>query len=254
MLISLLPCLTAWAEGAEEARSIYVGDIVTLRVTARDISSESVKAAFRDFDILEIMQEHDGYRVSIRTFQIGEHTVTLGNRKIVIHVRSVLEDIERDTLFAGEQGLYEPGVSLNLLPFCLSAAGVFTLSLGFIGLDKLKKRKSKTPNPLQLFIKRTAALSAEDDRYCVALTFHFKEYMESQIHRRIIGKTSDEIMAGLQQDASLSPLFARIRAWLHECDRLKFTGVAVTAQDKQLLYEALLSLVCHIDKREAGLS
>ena len=96
-------------------------------------------------------------------------------------------------------------------------------------------------------MRRSASLTAEDDNYFVGLTYCFKEYLENMFQCRIIGKTSTEIIDEITGIHPLDTVLSDIRAWLTECDRMKFTGIKVLREQKLEHYWILLDLVKEID-------
>jgi len=247
----------------ESVRNIYIGDIITLKVASRTYSAEELTSIFHGFEIVDIQNEPEGFILSLRTFTVGEHKVFLGNKEIVINVSSTLDDIERDEIFQGDTWVIKPGFMLYWQIILLAAAGAFVLSGGFVLAKVIKKRKENALSPLQLFIKRCAALSPDDDynnNYFVDLTFYFKEYLGSRFKCRIIGKTSIEIINELNKIRATRNIQAidaflyEIQEWLTECDRLKFSGVEVSVEEKKAHFAILYNLVEKIDqtKEEAA--
>jgi hypothetical protein len=249
-------------DAAESVRNIYIGDIISLKVTSLSIKAEELQNMFQDFEIVEIKQEPDGYLLSLRTFKTGERKVLLGNKEIIINVSSTLDDIERESIFEGDTWVIKPGILFYWRILLYVAAGVFALSGGFVLVSVIKKRKAKALSPLQLFIKRSSALSADDDfndNYFVDLTFYFKEYLEARHQCRItsegasagtigyIGKTSVEIINELMKIQALDAFIPEIHGWLTECDRMKFTGMEVSAENKKGHCAILIDLVERID-------
>jgi len=252
-LIALPLLWTAAAAGAsEETRSIYVGDIITLEIMTRDFSTEALKEPFQDFEIVEVRDIPGGVSLSLRTFETGKHKVLLGGTEVILEVRSTLDEIQREGIFEEDPEATEAGQPFDgRIPFGI-AAGVFMLSGGFVLLKALRRKMKKAPSPLQLFLRRAAALSMDDGHFLVEATRCFKEYLEALHQCRIIGKTSAEIIAELEGIQALRPILPEARAWLRECDRLKFTGVAVSKEDAQRHYEELLSLAAKIDAQKEG--
>ena len=230
-----------------ESRDIYVGDIIALEVSADNVYEEELREAFKNFEIIDIKDTSDGYLLSIRTFETGEQRVVIGNKEIVINVRSALTDIERDELYEGDARVQQPGFSFLWRIVFSVAAGVFVLSCGYILVKVIKKRKIKAMSPHQLFLWRSANLLVDSDNYFVELTFYFKELIGSLHNCRIIGKTSAEIIAELKPIETLTPMLPEISSWLIECDRFKFTGVQVSKAEKQEHYTLLLDLVDRIE-------
>ncbi|MDR0490307.1 MAG: hypothetical protein LBH28_03545 [Oscillospiraceae bacterium] len=229
----------------ESGRNIYVGDIIRLKVTTLAFSAEELERMFQDFEIVEIKDEPEGYLLSVRTFTVGEQKIQLGDNEIVINVSSTLNDIQRDSIFEGDEWVIKPGFQYHWRILFFVTAGVFALSGGFMLAKIIKKRKAKQLDPLQTFIKRSDALSAYDDysdNYFVDLTFYFKEYLEALYTRRIIGKTSDEIINMLKEIQALDAMLPEIMEWLAECDRIKFTGAKVSGEVKTERYAVLRDL------------
>ena len=109
LLIGASVPVTAVEQSFDDTRSIYVGDVITVEIMTRDFSSEALRERFKDFDIVEIKDVSGGYALSLRTFETGEHTVLLGDKEVVIDVRSTLDEIKRDGIFEGGAGVIEPG-------------------------------------------------------------------------------------------------------------------------------------------------
>ena len=241
------PAKPAAPPAAAESRSIYVGDIITLEISAGGFVAEDLRERFKDFEIVELQESPGGYSLSLRTFEPGEYTVTLGDKEIVITVGSTLLDIARDDVFAGDTGVMAAGFPFHWRLLFYIAAGVFVLCGGYVLVKTVLKKHKKPLDPYQLFLQRCGGLALTGDNYFVYLTLYFKEYLGSLYHCRIIGKTSTEILqelAGIEPLQSMLPLTGE---WLRECDRLKFTGIDVTEGQKQEHYEKLLDLVNKIE-------
>ena len=227
-----------------ETRNIYIGDIITLEITSHQFSANELNDKFKDFEIIETTITSNGYLLSLRTFETGEHKVVLGNTETIINVSSTLEDIQRESVFEGDKRVIKPGFSFHWLVLLCVAAGVFVLSGVFVLVKIAGKRKIAALSPYCTFLKRTEALlpKIDNDNFFVYLTFYFKEYVGKLHNRRIFGKTSSEIISELKAIHSLGSVIPMIEKWLVECDRMKFTGVAVLAEEKQKHYELLLKL------------
>ena len=243
--ILILCALLLWPAGhgviLAETRNIYIGDIITLSISG-DFSAEALRGLFWPFEIVEITDAADGPLVSIRTFEIGEHIIRIGNKDIVITVESTLNDIQRDAVFEGGAGVLEPGFLFHWRVVFYIAACVFFLSCAIACFNILKKKKTKEPTPLQTFLQRSGALAATDESYFVNLTLYFKEYLERLYQFRIIGKTSTEIINELRNALIPADILPEIQEWLIECDRLKFTGVNVTPETMREHYNKLLKI------------
>jgi len=249
-LLALCLCAPAVAsaqEAPEDARSVYVGDIITLQVTARGYSAEDMPDIFHGFEIVGIKEEAGTFELSLRTFDPGEQRMLLGDTEIVIDVRSTLDEIDREGVFEGEERVAPPGPLVNWRMLLYATAGALALSGGFAIWRALRNGRGKRISSIQLFLRRSGRLSVDDDNYFVDLTFYFKEYLEDLYECRIIGKTSDEIMGKLEGFRPLGDMLSDMREWLAECDRLKFTGVMVSAEEKKEHCGKLVDLALRID-------
>ena len=240
-------------EAFEGDRNIYVGDIITLEIGSEDFSAEELMEKFKEFEVLELTEESGGYRLSLRTFDPGKYVVLLGNKEIVINVGSTIDDIDRDDIFEGGTQVIKPGFSFQWRILFYISAGVFILSGGFILLKIVLKKKTKKLNPYELFLQRSGTLAVEGDDYFVDLTRFFKEYIGSLYQCWIIGKTSAEIIFELKEIQPLESMLSNIEEWLVECDRMKFSGIDVTIDNKQEHYGKLLELALEIRNSEFGI-
>jgi len=248
LLLVLLLFIIAPLSVSAETRNIYVGDIISLQIESREFSPEELTEKFRDFEIVEIKDEPGGYKISMRTFETGEYKIILGDKEIIINVKSTLDDIEREDLFEGRKRVAKPGFSFYWRVLFYISSSVFILSGGFILTKILIKRKIKAQPPLRLFLQRSGLLSPEDDNYFVDLTFYFKEYIGSLYNCKIIGKTSVEIIKELKKIKALeNDMLREIYIWLIKCDKLKFSGVDVSAEEKREHYNSLIDLAEKID-------
>lgn len=246
-LIGLLLLCTGSLRIFADTRNVYIGDILTLQVSSERLSIEELREKFQAFEIVEIKDGDDGYLISVRTFETGAHKILLGDKDIVINIQSALEDIQREDIFEGDTGVTKPGFLFHWRVLFYVVTGVFFLSGGFVLIKTFLNRKIKAPTHLQVFLRRSGSLLAEDEDYFVALTLYFKEYLESLYPFRMIGKTSAEIMNELKEITILAGALPEIQAWLKECDRLKFTGVKPSPETKRAHYNELVEIVKKID-------
>ena len=259
------------------ARNIYVGDIITLEISAEsagdgnaasDITADKLAELFGDFEIIEIRKQSGWfygpvkYIVSLRTFEPGEYTVRLQDKEIVVNVASTLDDIQRDDVFEGGGDVAKPPAAIPWRSLAIASAVIFTLSGGYVLFKKLFRKKTSGTSPKLLFLRRAGALSSADESFLADLTRYFKDYLEAVFRRRIIGKTSAEIaaeidaapwaMSEMSEMSEMSAvesisIMADIRGWLKECDRLKFTGIKTPNAGKEELYMNLINLVMRMD-------
>ena len=211
-----------------ETRNIYIGDVINLAINAAGYSLQDIREKFNLFEIIELKKELNTYYLSIRTFETGSHSVILGDKEIVIDIKSTLKDITHDGLFDGDLHVLQPGIIFYWQIQFYIAAGVLIIT-GILFLRKIIiNKRIKKLSPYQLFSARYSSLKLHDKNCLVDLTFYFKEYIGSLYNCRIIGKTSAEIINELKNINFPGNHLEKIKIWLTECDRLKFTGVIAT--------------------------
>ena len=297
--------------------SIYIGDIITLQISASDISAtgiseDEIREKFHEFEIVELLETRTGYKLSLRTFEAGEYTVFLGNSEIIINVISTLDDSDRNDIFEGGDQIIEPGLYVPLKTILFISAGLICIIGGCVLVNALLQNKKKPRSPYQIFLLRVSELNIENDSYFVDLTLCLKEYLERVYHCRIRGKTSKEIMLALREMPSsgvipsgnlpsgnthsgntptgntptgnittgITPtgnthsgntptgntpsgntpsdaipptnILLEIEGWLIECDRLKFTGINVTNDEKKAHCWKCLDLIERYEQLRNG--
>lgn len=261
MILTAIVLMLLWVcvpvSAFTENRNIYVGDIITLEITSLQFSEDELREKFQNFEIIEIEKRENGYLLSIRTFDVGEWTISLGSTEIVINVESTLNDIDREDVFEGDADIIiNPGFSFHWRIIFYVAAGIFVLSGCFMIIRAINIKKTKKMSSYQLFIQRSGSLATENDNYFVDLTFYFKEYLESLYKCRIIGKTSKEILSELHEIPALDSdtVLSDIGQWLTECDMLKFSGVGVSSDEKSQVYKYLLNIVEKIEMSQRDIN
>jgi hypothetical protein len=230
-----------------EGRSIYVGDLIDLKISTRDFSTEELKEKFKAFEIVNIKEEAGGFLITLRTFETGEKKVQLGDKEIVIEVRSTLDEIQRDNVFEGSESPEAAGFTIDWQYVFYVLLITFLITSGICLKRYLKKRKATALTPYQHFIRKTDSILMEEDEYFAKLTSCLKEYLEAVYSCRIKGKTSSEILDIAGSLPGLQESIRDLEAWLKESDRLKFTGVRVSRGKKEELYADLAGLVRRIE-------
>jgi len=231
------------------SRSIYVGDIIEIKIVTEEISRDEIEEKFKDFEIVSIKEQKDGYIIALRTFETGEKRILLGDKEIVIDVKSTLDEIQRDDVFEGSLDPEEAGFSIEWRYIFYFLLTVMLVS-GCISLrEYLAKRKIRTMTPFERFIRLVNSISPDDDMFFVKLTAGFKEYVEATYSCSIRGKTSIELINTICSFPVLCESLPAIKSWLMECDRLKFSGVKVSKEKKHDFCSELVELVRWIDER-----
>ena len=232
-----------------EARSIYVGDLIELKISTEEFSKDELTDKFKDFEIVSLKEDNGGYLLTLRGFEPGEKKITLGNKEIVITVKSTLDEIKRDTIFEGDLTPIKSGFQLNSQIAIYALLAISLLSGGIYYYGRYyRKKKVASLKPFQYFSNQMQGISEEDDQYFVKMTFYFKAYIEATYSCQIRGKTASEIIGEISRMPGLQEFSQEIRAWLEESNRLKFSGVVAFDGAKQHLHGHLADLVGRIDK------
>ena len=235
-----------------EERNIYVGDLIELKIQAQDLTLDELKDKFKDFEIVNITDIPEGYVITLRSFEIGEKTINIGDKEVKIVVKSTLDEIERDNIFDGDLNPVEAGFYVKGKYVFIPLVVVFLLTL-FVNIRTLlKKRKTPLLTPFERFNKAISDLSVDQKDYLVRLTLIFKEYLESTYSFSIRGKTSTEILYEISRRPQLSENLPAIRSWLMENDYFKFSGVPVPMAKKLELLESLTLLVGKLEETKEG--
>lgn len=250
ILLVLFPSSRAMAE----ERNIYTGDLIELQITTTAFSEDELREKFSCFEIIALKQQPDGYLITLRTFEAGEKTILLGDKEIIITVRSILTDIDRTEVFEGSLAVQKPG----FMPDWRIPAGIFVLlficSGGFLLTRAIQKRRLALLTPLERFLKAADQVSLEDNQALVHLTFCLKMYLEERFSLSIRGKTTSEILRELHPVTSLQASLPEIRLWLEECDYLKFSGQTAPLDKKQKCYAALKALIENLEIPKEGIA
>jgi hypothetical protein len=248
LLVLSLLFIAQTGQTLAEERSIYVGDLIKIQISAEAYTKDQLTALFteKDFEIVDIKDEAGDYLLTLRTFEPGEKSVRIGNKEIQIDVKSTLKDIKRDGIFEGDINTLKPAFSVEwryifyVLMIAMIPAG------GIVLRSHLKNRKIFSLTPYQLFIRQTESIPEEDGKYFVKLTSSFKAYLEAVYSCRLRGKTSSELTDRISNLPGLQEYIPDIRFWLTESDRFKFTGENISGEKKREMSEQLAALVYKI--------
>lgn len=233
---------------AAEQRNIYVGDLIELKITTRDFTEDEIREKFKDFEIVELKSISEGFLVTLRTFEVGEKIINLGDSEIVITVKSTLDEIDRNELFEGSLTAESAGFMMNFNYLFYAVIIVFLASGGTILVQYMRKRRDLLLTPYERFNSMLGRTSVEDSDCLVKFTMYFKEYIESKFSLHIKGKTSTEIIGEISNVRELRPYISKIRNWLNDSDYFKFSGNIAANDKKHELLNILKEIVSEIER------
>lgn len=246
-LISLLLLVSSMTISAEE-RSIYVGDLIKIEIETNLYSEDDIRDKFKDFEIVDIKDTDKGYLLTLRSFETGKKTIQIDNNEIEIEIKSTLEEIDRDKIYEGDEGTRSYGFSFNYSYIFYLLIGIFLIT-GCISLwQYIKRRKTGPASAFIVFKKAIDEISLEERDCFVTMTLNLKNYLQTKYSCSIRGKTCKEIIAEISSITVLEPFIPDIKSWLQMCDYYKFTGVAVTTEQKQELLIRLVEIVEKIEQ------
>jgi len=249
VLIALIFCMCAsgMGEATAEKRSIFIGDLIELKITSQSIGIDELRDKFKDFEIVDIEEEQDSFLLTLRSFEPGEKTIQIGNKEIKIDVKSTLKEIKRDDVFEGDSMPIAAQKSFEWKYVFFVMIGIFLITGVFNLLWLIKRRKKTQMDPYGIFKMQVKGVPLEDNEYLVKLTKSFKEYIETVYSCTIRGKTTSELIEEIRLIPDLQPVLPAVQNWLTDSDRFKYMGITAGEGKKQEFLELLLELVRKID-------
>jgi hypothetical protein len=252
LLLSLLVLVNSYTYG--ENRAIYIGDLIKLEIANTNLSKEDIRDSFKDFEIESLEKLNSGYQVGIRSFKAGEKVVNLGDKELKIQVASTLDEVNRKDIFEGDLEPKEAEKMLPLYKLLVVMVAIIAL-LSFLRLRKIfGKRNRKELSIYSQFRTKVEELSLKDENYFVFLTLAFKDYLEQTFNRKIVGKTSSEIIAEINYIPQLDDYLNQIKEWLNFADICKYRGKEVSLEEKKKKRDELVRIVDLIEASKEGVN
>ena len=230
-----------------EERPIYVGDIIELSIDSQVYSLPEIELAFEDFEIIDISQQEDVYLIKIRSFDIGEHQVNLGNSEIMIHIASLLLD-DKTELLPADLEIDKPW---PIVPWTVIKYIAMIIILSCVVLLIILKFKNRTKKPLsnyQRFKIDIEALKTTNDDYANGLTHIFMDYTAKQLDKNLQGLTSQECLSVVKDLSQVEESYDFLCLWLNKCDVFKYSKDKANEEAKLKLKKELLAIVESIEK------
>ena len=216
------------------AKDINVGDLVRVHISG--VEKDKIINEFKNSDLqLENLEKTDeGYILSIRGYKPGDSSITLGDKKLTLSIKSVLDEKDNEIYphltDNGDTLLYSQNFPYQIV------VGAILGILSLIYLIKTFKfrKKEKILSPEEKFRKILAELSESDWEF--QLSMAIREYIDKKYQTHFINGKYEVIGMINSEDIK----------FVNNLDRNKFS------KENQLLKEETLKKVIEIYEKIRG--
>ena len=216
------------------AKDINVGDLVRVHISG--VEKDKIINEFKNSDLqLENLEKTDeGYILSIRGYKPGDSSITLGDKKLTLSIKSVLNEKDNEIYphltDNGDTLLYSQNFPYQIV------VGAILGILSLIYLIKTFKfrKKEKILSPEEKFKKILTELSENDWEF--QLSMAIREYIDKKYQTHFINGKYEVIGMINSEDIK----------FINNLDRNKFS------KENQLLKEGTLKKVIEIYEKIRG--
>lgn len=216
------------------AKDINVGDLVRVHISG--VEKDKIINEFKNLDLqLENLEKTDeGYILSIRGYKPGDSSITLGDKKLTLSIKSVLDEKDNEIYphltDNGDTLLYSQNFPYQIV------VGAILGILSLIYLIKTFKfrKKEKILSPEEKFKKILTELSENDWEF--QLSMAIREYIDKKYQTHFINGKYEVIGMINSEDIK----------FINNLDRNKFS------KENQLLKEETLKKVIEIYEKIRG--
>lgn len=216
------------------AKDINVGDLVRVHISG--VEKDKIINEFKNSDLqLENLEKTDeGYILSIRGYKPGDSSITLGDKKLTLSIKSVLDEKDNEIYphltDNGDTLLYSQNFPYQIV------VGAILGILSLIYLIKTFKfrKKEKILSPEEKFRKILAELSENDWEF--QLSMAIREYIDKKYQTHFINGKYEIIGMINSEDIK----------FINNLDRNKFS------KENQLLKDETLKKVIEIYEKIRG--
>lgn len=216
------------------AKDINVGDLVRVHISG--VEKDKIINEFKNSDLqLENLEKTDeGYILSIRGYKPGDSSITLGDKKLTLSIKSVLDEKDNEIYphltDNGDTLLYSQNFPYQIV------VGAILGILSLIYLIKTFKfrKKEKILSPEEKFKKILTELSENDWEF--QLSMAIREYIDKKYQTHFINGKYEVIGMINSEDIK----------FVNNLDRNKFS------KENQLLKEETLKKVIEIYEKIRG--
>ena len=204
------------------AKDINVGDLVKVKITG--IEKEKIVEGFRksNLELENIEKSENGYILSIRGYKVGENSLVLGDKKLTLNIKSVLEENDKEI---------SPHLSDNSDTILYKEKFPYTF---IVGKGVKFKKKEKYISPEEKFEKRVASINNET--WDFDLSMAIREYIDSRYQTHFINGNYEVV--GMIDSEDIK--------FINNLDRYKFS------KDSRDLKEETLKRVREIFEKVRG--
>ena len=199
-------------------REILIGDKINLAISGSSIGE--IKEAFQNFEIEDIDKSDDTYNISLRSYAPGSHLIELGDKRLIISVKSSLDEsntvdmpIYRDL----SKGRLELTNRRFPLEFFLGILSTISLII-FILLKKRKEKKEIPLDPKEKFYRGLESLGVEP--------FHEISYLLREYIDHLKGT---KLLSGRYRDENIH--HRELTDFLYSLDHIKFSNNKENSKD-----------------------
>lgn len=216
------------------AKDINVGDLVRVHISG--VEKDKIINEFKNSDLqLENLEKTDeGYILSIRGYKTGDSSITLGDKKLTLSIKSVLDEKDNEIYphltDNGDTLLYSQNFPYQIV------VGAILGILSLIYLIKTFKfrKKEKILSPEEKFKKILTELSENDWEF--QLSMAIREYIDKKYQTHFINGKYEVIGMINSEDIK----------FINNLDRNKFS------KENQLLKDETLKKVIEIYEKIRG--
>lgn len=216
------------------AKDINVGDLVRVHISG--VKKDKIINEFKNSDLqLENLEKTDeGYILSIRGYKPGDSSITLGDKKLTLSIKSVLDEKDNEIYphltDNGDTLLYSQNFPYQIV------VGAILGILSLIYLIKTFKfrKKEKILSPEEKFKKILTELSENDWEF--QLSMAIREYIDKKYQTHFINGKYEVIGMINSEDIK----------FINNLDRNKFS------KENQLLKDETLKKVIEIYEKIRG--
>lgn len=245
LIFSLLSILTY-----SETRDIYIGDTIKLKVESLMIDEDELREKFKDFEIDKIEREEEFYVLSLKTYDVGDHLIKIGNNNIKIRVKSLRDVYKKDEIFKIESDearnleiMEEKTYFYKALFLLIFLIILIVILVYYILKFLLKAKKVIIDERSKLEEKLKESIDIDE------IIFIFKKYISIKDNILSVSFSSEEFISYLKErDNGLSDEFVEI---LKVLDEKRYSNIEIKTEELEKLRTSIKKIIETWNEKEA---